>query len=243
MKRGALKAPLTLAALCLASPTLAEGAAEDCELHIWPSEGLAYVTHGMWDGFQPGSGSSTAGGTTTIFSAEQPQWRIERSDTPPRTVAADGKGPLNPAEQSVRLRKLALGERVGLPQYRTIVHDAPLDNRTIRNTRGRYAESAAPCYADLLVDDLVYSREWANGRKLKSFIRFRDFGAEASPKRSFGTWVQTGLEADPVEHPEQQDKAIEESRAAFDANFQLFVQYLSKAAKRPLGRNRETEKR
>jgi hypothetical protein len=213
------------------SPATAEGT-EDCELHIWPSKGLAYVTHGMWDGFQPGSGSSTVGGVTHTLIAEAPQSRIERSDQPASTVAANGTGPLNPAEQSVRLRKLALGDLVGLQHYRSVVHDAPLDNRMIRATPGRYAETAASCYADLLVDDLVYSREWANGRKLKSFIRFRDFGAAASAKRSFGTWVQTDLESDPVEHPEQQDLAIEESRAAFDANLAQFVQYLSKASKK-----------
>lgn len=123
---------------------------------------------------------------------------------------------------------MPLASLLGLPGYRVIMHDAPLDSRTIRTVKTRYVTTEAKCYADLLIDDVVYSREYARGQNLKSFIRFRAFGTADVAQRAFGTWLQTKLKLFSLDPPVEDDAAVKELTSAFGNNMTAFAQLLGK---------------
>jgi hypothetical protein len=214
-------------------PQLAESPTEICELHIWPSEGLVVQTHGMWDGFRAGNGGGIIG--AALASANSPERRAERSKKDATTIRPQEGGPLSPTDQNQLIKNADLASLLKLQGYDIVVHDAPLDSTTIRNTTGRLASQSAACYAELVIDDVVYSREWANGIKLKSFLRFRNFGTEQSVSRSFGSWVQSDLKIDPEDNPEKRQEIQAEMEAAFGSNFQHFSNYLNPPEKKKKG--------
>jgi len=188
-----------------------------CELHIWPAAGLRFSDQGMWDNFKSGLSGGILG------ELDRPERRLERSkrdgtDSLPENPAEL----LDPVDQRVLFATVPDGAQLGLPGHRLIVHDAALSSRDIRNTPGRHAPDAAPCYAELILDTLVFSNEWGNGQNLKSLYRFRDFGTAGAPARSFGAWVQTKLVIEPEQLPQKFDEARAEMRAAFTNNVALF---------------------
>jgi hypothetical protein len=113
---------------------------------------------------------------------------------------------------------------LGQPDYRLIVHDEALPSRTIRGTAGRLAESTSSCYAELVVDDVILQQDVINGSYLKTLFRYREFGADGMPRRSFSTWSQTHLDVFPPRRPEQLEEAIAEIRQAFRRNVSLFAE-------------------
>jgi hypothetical protein len=62
------------------------------------------------------------------------------------------------------------------------------------------------------------------GAYLKVLFRYRDFGPDALPRRSFATWSQTHLSQFPPRRPEQLDGAIAEIRDAYRRNIVLFAE-------------------
>uniref|UniRef100_UPI00333FBD74 hypothetical protein n=1 Tax=Sphingomonas sp. TaxID=28214 RepID=UPI00333FBD74 len=91
----------------------------------------------------------------------------------------------------------------------------------------------ATCYADLVVDDLIYSREYTRGRKLKSFLRYRNFGASERAMRSFATLVETKLELFSLDPPVMTEAAKNELLKAFAHNLQTFAALAVKQTTRP----------
>ena len=214
------------AAIGIALPALAQDAAPQavadtapetapaaCELHVWPTAAMRFSHQGMLDNARLG----TSGGWGT------PQDLLVNSKR-------DGTDrlPENPAEllgvteQAGLFAAVPDGSALGLPGHRLVVHDIALTSREIRGTPGRLAAEAAPCYAELVLDTLIFSNEWGNGQNLKSLYRFRDFGTGDTSARSFGAWVQTKLVVEPEDLPEKFDVARAEMRAAFTNNVALF---------------------
>lgn len=161
------------------APVVSDG----CELHVWAAPGLGATRHTAWDGLDTGYMGML--GTT-------PQKRIEYDTAVVQTFGATPNSPLTTDQQLAVLKSLSLGALLGLAQHRLVVHEAPLESRTLR-TPARFAPEGAVCYAELVLSDVVFSREYANGQNLKSQFRFRDFGTSGTPQRRFTTWVQTDL--------------------------------------------------
>ncbi|WP_447724743.1 hypothetical protein [Sphingomonas koreensis] len=211
---------LALAGLLLA-PAAADGQA--CELHIWPSDGLKSVR-------QRGFESSPRGGAIPALILEAQRKGAEKADARAAdTLAASGTPePLDLKRQAAILSELKWSEMLGLPGYRPVFHETPLDSATIRTVKTRYIDSAAPCYADLVVDDVVYSREYARGQNLKTLFRFRDFGDAATPTRSFGTWVQTKLTIFSLDPLNVSAPALDELASALRSNATAFSELLAR---------------
>lgn len=188
-----------------------------CELHIWPAAAMRFSDQGIWDNFRSGLSGGILG------ELDRPERRLERSKRDGTDVLPENPAELlDLAEQRTLLAAVPDGTAFGLPGHRLIVHDVALTSRDIRSTPGRYAAGSAPCYADLVLNSLVFSNEWGNGQNLKSLYRFRDFGTGDTPARRFGAWVQTKLAIEPKELPEKIDEARAEMRAAFTNNVALF---------------------
>lgn len=152
-----------------------------CELHVWPSEGLQLVTHNVSDGIN------------LSYMGALPQAMLKGEESSLDGAPAQAKRPLSTREQVAALSVIDLPALLGLSGYRQIVHDVPLESRVIRTNSARHGETAAPCYADLVVHDVFLQWDFANGHHLKTFYRFRDFASGTAATRSFGAWVQTKL--------------------------------------------------
>lgn len=195
-------------------------AAGDCELHVWASAGMGETLQTASDNLD----TSYMG----ALLARSPQRNIATDRADVHTSAAQSGGPLPTGKQIVILSALDLPTLLGVPEYRPVFHDNPLDGLTLRNKPGRYVDTPATCYADLVLSDVVYSREYANGQNLKSFFRFRDFGDTASPQRKLSTWAQTRLvnaRAGKKANPEASDAELP---AALAENARKFAGYFAK---------------
>lgn len=189
--------------------SLSMATAAACELHAWPGSGLGSVYHGWFHGGIV-NGSMTG--------------REGYPQVPP--------DPLGTAEQRRLLNDLHLPTLIGMAEHDLILHDDALPSRAIRTATGRLAESRAPCYAELIVDDVILQQDVVTGNHLKILFRFRDFGDGAAPVRIFSTWVKTQLTTFPPRQPDQQTAALQELQTAFASNLRLFAQALAKPLRR-----------
>jgi len=194
-----------------------EPAPSGCELHVWPSAGLSQVRQ---HGREPDPRRS-AGLIDGLIDAEIAR-RNAVKDQRASANLAEAPAPMAPADQATILKSAPLADALGLSGYSIIVHDQPLDTRTIRTKTTRYADSDARCYADLVISDIVYARVYAHGRKLKAFVRFRDFGTDGAPVASFGTWVETDLKLFSIDPPDTSPAALDDLAAAYRQDLAAF---------------------
>lgn len=191
-------------ALVLAGPAPAQDAAAPdpagCEFHVWPGDGLMSTFYGWFHG-------GIVNGAI--------QGRPGYPAAPPN--------PIDTARQSAILAEAEPQRLMAQADYRLVVHEAALPSRAIRTSQSRLADSASPCYAELIVDDVVLQQDFVNGAYLRTLFRYRDFGADLAPRRSFSTWSQTPLGSFPPRQPDQLDAAIAEIRNAFRRNIGLFA--------------------
>lgn len=168
-------------------------AATICEIHAWPAKGFHTVQYG-W----------THGGT------------IDGSQKGRKGYPDMPDEPLSPAIQRAELAKLDLGTILGLENYKTVIHDEPLDTPVIRSTAGRHAAQSGSCYAELIVEDIVYQNNVLSGKWLNVIFRFRQFeGAGDTPSKTYSTYITTRLSKFPGEPGGDPAPALEELRNAF----------------------------
>lgn len=185
-------------------PPLADPAG--CELHVWPGDGLMSTYFGWFhDGIVNG----------------QIEGRRGYPPIPPN--------PIDTAMQATLLAESHPETALRQADHRLIVHPDALASRTIRQARERLAPSGSPCYAELIVDDVVLQTDWVNGSSLHILFHYRDFGPDALPRRVFATWVDTHLSTFPPHQPDQLEAAITEIRQAYRNDIALFAA----AANRP----------
>lgn len=189
-----------------------------CELHIFPAAGLSLTRQRAVDNLN--TGYMGVLGTTG-------QQRIDGNTANIGTAGPRLGSPLDPDMQVKVLREAGLPTLLGLATYTPVYHAEALDKRTLRLEQGRYDRtSTAPCYADLVLADVVYSREYANSQNVKAFVRFRDFATGTAPARRYATWVQTDLEHD-REKPEASEAEMDaELVAGLAANLRKFADLL-----------------
>lgn len=171
-----------------------------CEFHVWPGEGLISTYYGLVHG-------STVNG--------QIQGRRGYPAVPPN--------PIDTARQAEILTAAKPQKLFNLAGHRLVVHSEALPTRAIRTATGRLSDSQSPCYAELIVDDVVLQQDWVNGAALKTLFRYRLFGADAAPQRNFTTWAETDLGSLPVRDPSQNEAATLEIRGAFRNNITRFA--------------------
>lgn len=191
-----------------------------CELHIWATSGMGTTLQTAKDNLDTAS--------LGPFLGSSPRQRVEQDRAQVHTFGATSDDELDNESQLALLTAMPLPQMLGVPAYRLVIHSGPLDGRTLKTSQARYAESAAPCYADLVLSDVVYSREYARGQNLKSFFRFRDFGSQSTPHRRLATWVKTML-AVPREGKKIDIASSDaELPAALTENAKKFAEYLAK---------------
>lgn len=179
-----------------------------CELHIWPGAGLGSVYSGLFHG-------GIVNGAVT-----------GRDGYPAITVA-----PIDTANQVELLRRSGLRDQLHLSDYQTTVHDEALSSRVMRTSAVRIAPSSAPCYAEFIVDSVVFQQDIVDGSYLKILFRYRDFTTEPAPRRVFSTWTKTRLTLLPPTPTTDMAAAAAELRAAFTNDVALFASALAKPPK------------
>lgn len=203
---------LAIAAWLVAVPASAQEAApaaQGCELHVWTGSDLIHLYYGWFHG-------GTVDGSK--------KGREGYPEAPPNPLTAEAQGQL--------LRDMDLPSLLALPGYQVVIHPNPLSSREIRASTTRLAPSESPCYAELMVDDLLLSQNVISGSALRASFRFRDFGPDAAPRRQFGNFVMTKLALFPPKTPEALAEAENELRQAFRTNVRLFAAALTRPPKR-----------
>jgi hypothetical protein len=159
---------LSWPAVVLAQQPLATGTTDGpiCELHVWPAQDFHAVQYG-W----------THGGTVDGSMKGRKGYKPLAYDT------------LSTARQVESLNARALAELLELPNFRTIIHAASLPRSTIRNATERHAKEAPECYAELVVDSVVFQKNILGGNGLNVLFRFRQFAGKGAPVRSLTTFI------------------------------------------------------
>lgn len=223
-----------LAALMATSPLAAQDASppaaespsspSPCELHIWPAAGLSMTRQRAMDNRDTSYiGGGAIGGLLSTSGRE----RIENNTANVGTAGPQAESPLGSEAQLKVLADANLPALLGLAGYRPVFHDTALSKTTLRTQQGRYdPASTASCYADLVLADVVYSREYANGQNVKAFLRFRDFASGTAPARRYATWIQTDLEYDREKAEASEAEMNAELVAGLATNLKKFAELL-----------------
>lgn len=123
---------------------------------------------------------------------------------------------LQAATQLKLLATLKLDEITGLPGYKVVLHDQPLSTSAIRSTPGRHAADGASCYAELMIEDIVFQNNAINGKWLNVIFRFRDFDG-AQPKRTFGNYILERITVFPPKSDAELAAGLKEMEQAYIA--------------------------
>lgn len=194
-------------------------AAQQCELHIWPTERFRSHTSGM--------GSLMGGLIPALIDAaiNRPRDRDNRELMRSILDSADQAGALVAIDPQIQLI---------LPRYRLVPHETPPEwPQGQDRPRTRHAASSAPCYAELIVTRLFYTHQISTGGQLQSSFLFRDFGnGSAVP-----LWTRDGggifpLRRFPPRGETETEAADTELRTMFQAGFEQFARDLVFARRR-----------
>ena len=197
-----------------------DGVAENpsCELHVWPGPALGSVYHGWLHGGIVNGAIQGRQGYTPITS-----------------------NPVDSAEQVILLGAANLPQLMKLPSYKQVIHNQPLESTVLRSASARLSESIASCYAELIVEKVMFQEDVINGRSLKILARFRKFGTGQTVERLFGTWAQSSVRLFPPDKPEDDAAAADELRTAYLGNLSIFANYLNNPVKSKTGRSKATK--
>ncbi|WP_457312102.1 hypothetical protein [Sphingomonas sp. UYAg733] len=142
--------------------------------------------------------------------------------------------PADPVDTPAQVALLNEARPQGLLQRSNdtlVVHTAALTSREIRSATARLDPSTAPCYAELIVDDVFLQQDVIDGAFLKTLFRYRQFGTASWPQRVFGTWVKTRLKLFPPKSPQDLPASQQEFKTAYMHNIALFADALHKPVK------------
>lgn len=182
-----------------------------CELHVWPAERFQAMTTGLLGG----------GLLDAAIHAE--------GDKSRKSQIASA---LDPDGQSAALGQTDLIAVLNLKPARIIYHAEPLNRKTINKISTRRAESASPCYSELIVADVFYQKAAIYGRSLKTLFMLRDFGSATDKPKIYKSWGGNGLKLFPPKPGEDIEAANTELVTVFKANFEEFGQNYQRASKR-----------
>lgn len=188
-------------------------AATGCELHVWPAERFKAVTTGWGSGFgMIGAIADSAGHA--------------KGDQGRKAALASA---LDSPGQTAALASLGLPELLGQPGATVVRHDEPLDRKTVNKIETRRAPSTSPCYAELIVADLLYQKAAIYGRSLKTLFIYRRFGPGQDKPVTYKGWGGNGLKLFPPKPGEDIEAANAELVDVFKNDFREFAKNAVKA--------------
>lgn len=186
-----------------------EGAADGCELHVWPAERMNSVTTGLLGG----------GLLDAAIHANR--------DTTNKTMLASA---LDSPSQIDALLSLDLRGLLKLTPGTTIVtHSAPLERKTMNKIKTRRSDSRAACYNELVVADVFYQKAAIYGRSLRTLFMVRQFGADGKINFEYKAWGGNGLKLFPPKEGEDALAALDELVSVFKKNFEEYANNEQKA--------------
>lgn len=173
--------------------------ADGCELHIWPAERMASQTSGL---LGPGLLSSAING------------KRDSTNQSLMATALDSQNQLN-ALTALDLRDLL----VRTDGTTIVLHETPLERKTMNKVKTRRSDSTASCYAELIVADVFYQKSMMYGRSLRTLFMVRVFGDDQKIDKEYKAWGGNGLSLFPPKEGEDAIAALDELSAVFKANF------------------------
>lgn len=190
-----------------ATTEAAAPAAPACELHVFPTiEGQAQTT-GWLSGFG-------------IIGAV-----ADASANKNRNVgdAAYLKEALGPAMQVDALKALDLAAALKLPASQ-VIFETPIADRNVTTKAGnRLSASTAPCYAELIVTQNLYTKRAIYGRALNNRFIVKDFRTGKTKTDLQKGRGGNGLSLFPPKTTEEAEGAEKELRDVFTKNFVEFA--------------------
>ena len=212
----AASVPLGILLLSTALPASAQDAASaaaaapagDCELHVWPAERFKAMTTGLLGGGLIDAAAHAKG------------------DQARKAALA---GALDSQGQADALGSLDLAKDLGLKPSKIVLHNEPLDRKTVNKIATRRSDSTSGCYAELIVADLFYQKAAIYGRSLKTLFMLRNFGASKEGPAIYKGWGGNGLKKFPPKPGEDVQAANEELVSVFKADFEEFARNAAKA--------------
>jgi hypothetical protein len=190
-----------------ATTEAAAPAAPACELHVFPTiEGQAQTT-GWLSGFG-------------IIGAV-----ADASANKNRNVgdAAYLKEALGPAMQVDALKALDLAAALKLPASQ-VIFETPIADRNVTTKAGnRLSASTAPCYAELIVTQNLYTKRAIYGRALNNRFIVKDFRTGKTKTDLQKGRGGNGLSLFPPKTTEEAEGAEKELRDVFTKNFLEFA--------------------
>ncbi len=149
----------------------------------------------------------------------------DKSNRSQMASALDQQGQLD------ALKSLDLVGLLKLPAAALVSHPEPLDRKTINKIDTRRAESASPCYSELIVADLFYQKAAIYGRSLRALFLYRQFGAGTSKPVIYKSWGGNGLKLFPPKEGEDVQAANDELVQVFKADFEEFSHDATRSGK------------
>lgn len=178
-------------------------AADGCEMHIWPAERMTSMTTGLL-----GGGLLDA----AIHSGR---------DATNKTLLASA---LDSPSQIDALLSLDLRRMLArTPGTRLVVHETPIERKTMNKVKTRRSDSTAKCYSELIVADVFYQKAAIYGRSLRTLFMFRDFGADQKIDKEYKAWGGNGLKLFPPKEGEDAVAALDELVKVFSWNFDEYA--------------------
>jgi hypothetical protein len=142
---------------------------------------------------------------------------------------------LDPEAQLALLTARDLAADLGLRPSRIVAHETPLDRKTMNKVKTRRSDSRSPCYAELIVADVIYQKAALYGRSLSTLFMVRDFGDDGAIDREYKAWGGDGLKIFPPKEGEDVGPAIDELNATFVKNFEEYARNARRSAERAGG--------
>jgi len=207
-------APPAAPAAPAAPATEASPAAPACEMHIWPAARVAAVTQGA------GSAFGFIGAMIDAAAHAEQNKRDKAFIT----------SALDPAAQARALRELDLPASLHLPPANVVTHDEGIELNG--ETTGRLAKSAAPCYYDVVVRQLLYFKTATTKGKMRTFITVRG----ANGKAGAIDYRDSANHALDVKLPKEGEDATAANRALIDAFKADVTEFSAKFARKTKGK-------
>lgn len=189
------------------APAMADTAANGCEVHVWPAERFSARTTGWLSGFGVAGAIADSAGHAT-------------GDQGRKAAIA---GALDSEGQANALASLDLSTLLKIQPSKIVLHNEPLDRKTVNKISTRRAESASTCYSEVIVADIFYQKAAIYGRSLKTLFIFRNFGAAKDKPTIYKGWGGNGLKLFPPKEGEDVQAANEELVSVFKADFEEFA--------------------
>lgn len=185
----------------------------DCEIHVFPAERFKAQTMSWLGSF----------GMLGAIADASAHAKGDQARKAAIASALDSPG------QSEALGSFDLSSMLRLKPSKVVLHNEPLNRKTINKISTRRSDSTSACYSELMVADLLYMKSPIYGRSLRGLFMVRNFGAAKDKPVIYKGWGGNGLKKFPAKEGEDVQAANEELVSVFKADFEEFARNAAKA--------------